>query len=84
MSPFDPKLFDELNEAPPAPPARVFTRSVHDRINHRLLAGQLLELATSGFGYVALELAKALTEFFRMSVTGKFSSRPNDGPGPAP
>ncbi len=77
-------LFQRLAERPvPAPPAG-FNRSLHQRLNKRLLAGQLLDLAVHGFGFAIWHLARAGMGLLILTLTGKFELRSNDGSPPAP
>ncbi len=84
LSPLNPQLFEKLAELPVPPPPPTLNRAVHERINGRLLTGQLLDLATSGFGFAVLHLGRAFGELIRLTVTGKFEPRSRDGSGPAP
>ena len=54
------------------------------RLNKRLLAGQLVDLVLRGFGFAMWNLAKAAIGFFKLTFTGKFEPGPDDGPRPAP
>jgi hypothetical protein len=81
-----PDLLQKLAElpVPPAPAAREFNAEVHQRLNKRLLAGQLTELVLRGFGFSVWHLAKAVIGFFKLTLTGKFEPGPDGGPRPAP
>jgi hypothetical protein len=67
---------------PPVPPS--FSAALHHRINKRLLMGQFLDLATRGFAFAILHLARAGGELLRFTVTGKFEPKPDNGSRPAP
>jgi hypothetical protein len=77
-------LFERLADlpVPPVPPA--FDRSVHERINKRLVVGQFLDVATRGFAFAIVHFARALAELLKVSVTGKFESGSQEGSRPAP
>lgn len=79
-------LFDRLAElpVPPAPAARQFNAGVHQRLNKRLLFGQLADLAVRGFGFAIWHMAGAALGFLKLTLTGKFEPGPDDGPRPAP
>jgi hypothetical protein len=77
-------LFDRLAEVPVPPPPSGFNAALHQRLNHRLLAGQLLDLATRGFGFAAWHMAQAAGGLVRLTLTGKLEPRSGDGPRPAP
>ncbi len=77
-------LFERLADVPVPPAPSTLERAVHERINQRLLIGQLLDLATRGFGFAMLHLARAFAELLRLTVTGKFESETQDGNRPAP
>jgi hypothetical protein len=66
-------LLEQLAElpVPPAPPPQVFDRAVHQRINSRLIVGQILDLLLRGFGYAIAHFAKAVFGLMRLTVTGK-------------
>jgi hypothetical protein len=73
-------LLEQLAElpVPPAPPPQVFDREIHQRINSRLIVGQVLDLLLRGFGFGMLHFAKALVGLVRFSLTGKFEAPKND------
>jgi hypothetical protein len=77
-------LFEKLADLPVPPVPEKFDRGVHDRINTRLLAGQFLDLGMRGCGFAFVHFARALVGFFKLTVTGKFESGPQDGSRPAP
>jgi hypothetical protein len=77
-------LFEQLAEAPvPAPPPS-FDSGWRQRLNRRLLAGQLLDLAVRGFGSAMWHLARAGVGLVILTLTGKFEPRASDGQRPAP
>ncbi|HEX3999903.1 MAG TPA: hypothetical protein VHX65_15235 [Pirellulales bacterium] len=80
------RLFQQLAElpVPPAPPAPRFSAEVHQRLNKRLLAGQLADLAVRGFGFAMWNMAHAAGGLLKLTLTGKFEPGPDDGPRPAP
>jgi len=65
-------FLEELAEAPVPPPPDTFNRALHERINRRLLAGQMLDLALRGIGYCFLHFGRALAGFFALTVLGRF------------
>lgn len=73
-------LLEKLAEIPipPAPPPKVFDRAVHERINSRLLVGQILEFMFLGCGFALVHFAKAVIGAVRLTVTGKLET-PKDG-----
>jgi hypothetical protein len=66
-------LFEQLAElpVPPAPPPEAFDRAVHQRINDRLIVGQLLDFLLHGFGFAMTHFAKAILGLMRLTFTGK-------------
>ncbi len=72
-------LFERLADAPvPPPPAeQVFDRAVHERINQRLFAWQIIDFALKGFGFGIVHFAKALAGLVRLTFTGKFEDPKN-------
>jgi hypothetical protein len=77
-------LFEKLADLPVPPVPEAFDRSLHDRINTRLLMGQFLDLGMRGTGFALVHFARALLGFFKLTVAGKFESGPQDGSRPAP
>jgi hypothetical protein len=77
-------LFEKLADLPVPPVPEVFDRSLHDRINTRLLMGQFLDLGMRGVGFALVHFARALAGFFKLTVTGKFESGRQDGSRQAP
>ncbi|MDZ4819908.1 MAG: hypothetical protein SGJ20_13140 [Planctomycetota bacterium] len=76
-------LFEDLVNAaplavPPMPAA--FNRRVHQRLNSRLLAGQLFDLAFKGLAYSFVHLGLALAGLFVFTCTGRFD-RPDTPQG---
>jgi hypothetical protein len=63
---------------PPAPPSKVFDRGVHERINSRLLVGQILEFVFRGGSFAIAHFAKAIIGAIRLTITGKLET-PKDG-----
>ena len=63
---------------PPAPPPKAFDRAVHERINSRLLVGQILEFVFRGCGFAIVHFAKAIIGAVRLTITGKLEN-PKDG-----
>jgi hypothetical protein len=64
-------FLEELAEAPVPPLPDTFNRALHERINRRLLAGQMLDLALRGVGFCLMHFARALAGFFALTLTGK-------------
>jgi len=73
-------LLEKLAEIPipPAPPPKVFDRGVHQRINSRLLVGQILEFVFYGCTFALLHFARAVIGAIRFTITGKLET-PKDG-----
>ena len=65
-------FLEELAEAPVPPLPDTFNRALHERLNRRLLAGHVLDLALRGLGYSLLHFARALAGFFTLTVLGEF------------
>jgi hypothetical protein len=65
-------FLEELAEAPVPPLPDTFNRALHERLNRRLLAGQMLDLGLRGVGYCALHFARALGGFVALTFTGTF------------
>ena len=64
-------FLEELAEAPVPPLPDTFNRALHERLNRRLLAGQVLDLGLRGVGYCFVHFARALGGFFVLTATGK-------------
>ena len=73
-------LFERLADVPVPPPPRSFNAALHQRLNQRLLAGQLLDLATRGFGFAIWHLARAACGLAKLTFTGKLEPRSDDRP----
>jgi hypothetical protein len=65
-------FLEELAEAPVPPPPDTFNRALHERLNRRLLAGHILDLALRGIGFCLVHFARALAGFFALTVLGKY------------
>jgi hypothetical protein len=65
-------FLEELAVSPVPPPPDTFNRALHERLNRRLLAGHILDLALRGIGYCLVHFARALTGFFALTLTGAF------------
>jgi hypothetical protein len=65
-------FLEELAEAPVPPPPDTFNRALHERLNRRLLAGHILDLALRGIGFCVVHFARALAGFFALTVLGKY------------
>ena len=72
-------LLEKLAEVPvpPAPPPKVFDRAIHERINSRLIVGQIFDLLIRGSAYAVLHFAKAVVGMVRLTLTGKLESPKN-------
>jgi hypothetical protein len=77
-------LLEQLAEAPVPPVPESFNRALHERINNRLLVGQLVDLGLNGTGYTLEHFARAMAGFFKLTLTGKFEPGAKEGPGTAP
>jgi hypothetical protein len=78
-----PDILEQLAEVPvpPPPPRPVFDRSLHERINNRLLVGQVVDLCIRGFGFALWHFACAALGAVRFTLTGKYTENSkNDGP----
>jgi hypothetical protein len=75
-----PDLLEQLAEVPvpPPPPQPVFDRSLHERINNRLLLGQVLDLCIRGFGFGLWHFARATLGAVRYTLTGKYAGNSKD------
>jgi hypothetical protein len=56
---------------PPPPAQQKFDRAVHDRINSRLIVGQVIDFVLRGFAFATLHFFRALIGFVRLTLTGK-------------
>jgi hypothetical protein len=65
-------FLEELAEAPVPPVPVSFNRALHERLNRRLVAGQILDLALHGMGYTIAHFARALGGLIMLTVAGKF------------
>jgi hypothetical protein len=74
-----PDLLEQLAElpVPPAPPPAVFDRGVHERINSRLIVGQVGDLLIRGSAFGFVHFAKALGGLLRLTLTGKLETPKN-------
>jgi hypothetical protein len=64
-------FLEELAEAPVPPLPDTFNRALHQRLNRRLLAGHILDLALRGIGFCLMHFARALVGFFALTVLGE-------------
>jgi hypothetical protein len=71
-------FLEELAEAPVPPVPVTFNRALHERLNRRLLAGQMLDLALSGMGYTLAHFARAVGAVFMLTISGKFDQESKD------
>jgi hypothetical protein len=62
---------------PPPPAQQKFDRAVHDRINSRLIVGQVIDFVLRGFAFATLHFFRALVGFVRLSLTGKMEPPKN-------
>jgi hypothetical protein len=69
-------LLEKLADVPvpPAPPPQQFDRGIHQRINNRLLLGQIFDFTLQGFGFAALNFSRAMLGLLRLTFTGKFDA----------
>ena len=65
-------LLKELTRAEVPPPPLDMQRGVHERLNHWLATGQVLELVLHAFAYAAYHFAPAVVGLIVYSLTGKF------------
>jgi hypothetical protein len=77
-------LFERLAELPVPPPPTGFNAALHQKLNNRLVAGQLLDFATRGLGFAMWNIAQAAGGLVRLTLTGKLEPRSDDGTRPAP
>ena len=71
-------FLEELAEAPVPPVPVAFNRALHERLNRRLVAGQVLDLALRGVGYTLAHFARAAGGLFLLTVTGRFERESKD------
>lgn len=67
-------ILEKLAEVPvpPMPERKEFDRVLHERINQRLVAGQLGDLFLRGFGFAAVHFAGAVMGMLKMTITGSW------------
>jgi hypothetical protein len=65
-------LLEELADVPVPPVPATFNRALHERLNRRLLAGQVVDLGLRGTCYALSHFTRALAGFFMLTLTGKF------------
>jgi hypothetical protein len=65
-------FLEELAEAPVPPVPVSFNRALHERLNRRLVAGQMLDLALHGMGYTIAHFTRAMGGLILLTVSGKF------------
>ena len=70
-----PDFLEELAEAPVPPVPVSFNRALHERLNRRLVAGQMLDLALRGMGYTLAHFARAMGGLVMLTISGKFERR---------
>jgi len=72
-------LLEKLAElpVPPPPPQGNFGRAVHERINNRLIVGQIVDFLVRGFAFASVHFLRALIGFVRLTLTGKMESPKN-------
>ena len=68
-------LFEQLAESPIPPPPVELDALVHARLNKRLLAGQLTDLALRGLPYAMLQFGQAVTALLRFTATGQYEAK---------
>ncbi len=71
-------FLEELAEAPVPPVPVTFNRALHERLNRRLLAGHMLDLALRGMGYTLGHFVRAVGGVMVLTITGKFERDPKD------
>ena len=74
-------LFEQLGdlEVPPPPEAQEFDRKLHDRVNHALVVGQVVDLGARGMPFAAVHFSRALVGLFAVTLTGRYDSKPKNG-----
>ena len=65
-------FLEELSESPVPPVPAAFNRALHERLNRRLLVGQMLDLGMRGMGYTLAHFARALGGVVVLTMSGKF------------
>jgi hypothetical protein len=65
-------FLEELAEAPVPPVPVSFNRALHERLNRRLVAGQVVDLALHGMGYTIAHFARAAGGLLMFTISGKF------------
>lgn len=73
-------LFDQLAEVEVPSPPENFETQVHDRLNGRLLLGQLMDLAVRGLPFVFLHMTQAIFSAIRFTLTGTHEDPPRQDP----
>jgi hypothetical protein len=68
-------VFEQLADAPVPPMPAAFDRALHDRLNRRLLVGQVLDLGLRGVGFTLGHFMRAVLGFFVLTVSGDFEPR---------
>ena len=62
----------------PPPPVDTLERGFNDRLNHRLVVQQLLDLALRGLPYAAWHLIRGMLQVVYFSFAGRFVERKAD------
>lgn len=72
-------LFEHLRdlEVPPAPEPEQFDRQLHDRLNHALVSGQVVDLAARAMPSAAVHFSRALVGLFTLTLTGSYDAKPS-------
>jgi hypothetical protein len=71
-------VLEQLADAPVPPLPATFDHALHDRLNRRLLVGQVIDLGMRGMGFTLAHFARALFGFLVLTVTGKFEAGPKE------
>jgi hypothetical protein len=71
-------FLEELAGAPVPPVPVAFNRALHERLNRRLLAGHVLDLALRGMGYTLGHFARAVAGVLMLTISGKFEPDSKD------
>lgn len=76
--------WQKLAEIPVPPPPIKFDADLHQRINKRLLIGQIFDLFFCVTGHAVLHFGRAVVALVMYTITGQFQSKPRKRPDESP